>query len=258
MTLPQHSSVTGSGLPEPVALPEAGLHPVGTGPLATPRTLLDALLEIAVSLARLTVLSLFIVTFLVQPFQIPSGSMEKTLLVGDFVLVNKQVFAPAGRWAGLLPYREPTHNALVVFHYPVHPQELLVKRLIALPGDRLHLRDNHVFLNGEQIDEPFAQYRPAGRSSFRDRFPNLQEADPAVEAAWWTELRARMRGGELPVPPGRYFAMGDNRNNSQDSRFWGLVPRDNIVGEPLLVYLSVDRGEKGAALRRERMPRVLR
>ncbi len=248
----------GTGMPAAVALHGPGLHPVGTGPLGFPRTFLTALLEILVSLARLSVLSLFVVTFLLQPFQIPSGSMEKTLLVGDFVLVNKQVFAPAGRWRFLLPYREPSHNALAVFHYPVHPEELLVKRLIALPGDHLHLRNNHVYLNGQQLDEPFAQYRNAGRSSFRDRFPNLQEADPAVEAAWWTELRSRMRDGELPIPSGSYFAMGDNRNNSQDSRFWGLVPRANIVGQPLLVYLSVDRGRGGVRLSGERMVRVLR
>ncbi len=207
-------------------------------------------------MARLAMLALFVVTFLIQPFQIPSSSMERTLLVGDFVLVNKQVFAPAGRWRWLLPYREPRHESLAVFHYPVHPEELLVKRLIGLPGDRLHLLSNHVYLNGERREEPFAQYRPAGRSSFRDRFPNLQEADPAVEAAWWTELRARMHAGELTVPDGRYFAMGDNRNNSQDSRFWGFVPRANIVGEPLLVYFSVDRQRGG--IRRERMVRVLR
>jgi len=224
-----------------------------------PRTLADAIGEVFGSLARLTVVSLFVITFLLQPFQIPSSSMEKTLLVGDFVLVNKQVFAPAGRWRWLLPYRDPAHDSLVVFHYPVNPQELLVKRVIAVPGDRIHLRHDHIFLNGAMLDEPFALYRAAGRSSFRDRFPNLQEADPAVEAPWWLELRSRMRNGELPVPPGRYFAMGDNRNNSQDSRFWGFVPRENIVGEPLLVYLSVDRSSGGNGhLRRDRMVRVLR
>ena len=245
-------------MPMAVALPEAGLHAVGGGSLGRPQPLLDAVVQIAVSLARLTVLSLFVVTFLLQPFQIPSGSMENTLLVGDFVLVNKQVFAAAGKWGWLLPYREPAHDSLVVFHYPVNPGELLVKRVIALPGDRLHLLHDHVFLNGEQMDEPFAEYRAAGRSSFRDRFPNLQEADPAVEAAWWTELRGRMREGELPIPQGSYFAMGDNRNNSQDSRFWGLVPRANLVGEPLLVYLSVDGTKRPPRLRRERMIRVLR
>ena len=107
-----------------------------------------ALGEVAASLARLTVVALFIVTFLLQPFQIPSSSMEKTLLVGDFVLVNKQKFAPAGRWRWLLPYSDPVNRSLIVFHYPVNPAELLVKRVIAVPGDRIRLANAHVYLNG--------------------------------------------------------------------------------------------------------------
>lgn len=242
---------------QPVDL--ARLHPAPALRPVRRRTLVDALGEVLQSLARLTTVAVFVVTFLVQPFRIPSGSMEKTLLIGDLVLVNKQVFAPAGRWRWLLPYREPQPDSLVVFHYPVHPDELLVKRVIAIPGDRIHLGGNRVFRNGAALYEPFASYRSAGRSPFRDRFPNLQEADPAVEAPWWLELRSRMHDGELPVPPGRYFAMGDNRNNSQDSRYWGFVPRTNIIGEPLLVYLSTEQSEDGVSrLRRDRILRVLR
>ena len=216
---------------------------------------MDVLGQVLGSLARLTVVSVFVITFLVQPSQIPSGSMERTMLVGDFVLVNKQIFAPAGHWYWLLPYRDPQDNDIIVFHYPVHPAELLVKRTVAVPGDTLHLAHGQVVRNGVAIDEPFAVYTPAERSAFRDDFPNLQKADPGVEAAWWIELRRRMRGGELPVPAGRYFAMGDNRNNSQDSRFWGMVPRDTIVGEPLLVYMSLDRA--AAAAQRVRWYRSL-
>lgn len=256
---PVAAIVTQSAGGGPVAVEVRATHRVESLRRVRPRTFADVTGEVFGSMARLTVVALFVVTFLLQPFQIPSGSMERTLLVGDFVLVNKQVFAPAGRWRWILPYREPKHDSLVVFHYPVNPQELLVKRVIALPGDRLHLGNDHVFLNGEELQEPFALYRAAGRSSFRDRFPNLQEADPAVEAPWWIELRGRMRDGELPVPEGRYFAMGDNRNNSQDSRFWGFVPRASIVGEPLLVYFSVDRSDGGSGhLRKDRMIRVLR
>jgi signal peptidase I len=202
---------------------------------------LDATAQVLTSLARLTVLALFVITFLLQPSQIPSSSMEPTMLVGDFVLVNKQVFAPAGHWRWLLPYREPRRDDIVVFHYPVDPSELLVKRVIAVPGDRVHLHRGAVVLNGSPMTEPFTRYDAVEPSLFRDEFPTLERADPAVEAPWWIELRRRMRRGELPVPSGRYFAMGDNRNNSQDSRFWGFVPRGSIVGEPLLVYLSVDR-----------------
>ncbi len=220
----------------------------------------DAAGQVFASLARLTVVALFAITFLLQPSQIPSGSMEPAMLVGDFVLVNKQVFAPAARWRWLLPYREPHRNDLIVFHYPVDPGELLVKRVIAIPGDRLHLHRGAVILNGHAVEEPFAADTPGEPSPYRDDFPTLELADPAAEASWWIELRHSVRAGELPIPEGRYFAMGDNRNNSQDSRFWGFVPRNNIVGEPLLVYFSVDRGNGSprGRLRWNRSLRVLR
>ena len=221
---------------------------------------LDALGQVAGSLARLTVVSLFVITFLVQPSQIPTSSMEPTMLVGDFVLVNKQVFARPGHWGWLLPYREPRRDDIIVFHYPIQPSELLVKRVIATPTDRIHLRRGAVVLNGKPVAEPFAAYSPAERSAYRDEFPNLQRADPAAEATWWIELRHRIRGADLPVPDSRYFAMGDNRNNSQDSRFWGFVPRENIVGEPLLVYLSTERtaGSSRGRIRWDRLGLVLR
>ncbi len=216
--------------------------------------------QVLASLARLTVVALFVITFLLQPSQIPSSSMEPTMLVGDFVLVNKQIYAPPGYWHWLLPYKEPRRDDLIVFHYPVDPGELLVKRVIAIPGDRLHLRRGAVVLNGIPLREPFAAYTITEPSAYRDEFPTLERADPGAEASWWIELRQRIRGGELPVPDARYFAMGDNRNNSQDSRFWGFVPRSAIVGEPLLVYLSVDRtsGTPRGRLRWNRSLRILR
>ncbi|MGI4853129.1 MAG: signal peptidase I [Janthinobacterium lividum] len=220
----------------------------------------EAVAQVFASLARLTVVSMFVITFLLQPSQIPTGSMEPTMLVGDFVLVNKQVFAPPGHWRWLLPYRDPAHDSIIVFHYPVDPRELLVKRVIAVPGDRLHLHHGAVVLNGVPLAEPFTRYSPSERSSYRDEFPTLERADPAVEATWWIELRRSIHAGDLPVPGGSYFAMGDNRNNSQDSRFWGFVPRSAILGEPLLVYLSVDRTAETprGRLRLERSLRVLR
>ncbi len=208
--------------------------------VAAQMLLLEAIGQVLASLARLTVVSLFVITFLLQPSQIPTGSMEPTMLVGDYVLVNKQVFAPAGRWRWLLPYRQPRRDDIIVFHYPVDPRELLVKRVIAVSGDRLHLHRGAVVLNGVPLQEPFTRYTPSDRNRYRDEFPELEQTDPGVDAAWWMDLRERMRNGELPVPEGGYFAMGDNRNNSQDSRFWGFVPRSAILGEPLLVYLSVD------------------
>lgn len=198
----------------------------------------DAMGQMASSLARLTVIALFVITFVVQPSQIPTGSMIPTLLVGDFVLVNKQVYADPGHFRWLMPYRDPRRDDIIVFHYPIDPTQLLVKRVIAVPGDRVHLHEGQVVLNGQALKEPFALYTPTGRSPYRDEFPNLQRADPAAEATWWIELRQRIRAGDLPIPAGRYFAMGDNRNNSQDSRFWGLVPRNSLVGDPFLIYLS--------------------
>ncbi len=234
--------------------------PVERGMRRAAGLLLDALAQVFASLARLTVVSLFAITFLLQPSQIPTGSMVPTMLVGDFVLVNKQVFAPKGHWGWLLPYRDPLHDDVIVFHYPVDPGELLVKRVIAEPGDRVHLHRGAVVLNGQTLAEPFAAYSPTEPSAYRDEFPTLERADPSVEAAWWIELRRRMRHGELPVPPGEYFVMGDNRNNSQDSRFWGFVPRDAVLGEPILVYLSVDRtaATPRGRLRGDRMLRVVR
>jgi signal peptidase I len=221
--------------------------------------IVDAVGQLLSSLARLTVLSLFVITFLVQPSQIPTTSMEPTILAGDFVLVNKQGFAPAGHWRWLLPYRDPKRDDIIVFHYPVDGKEILVKRVIAITGDRFHLHLGQVILNGTPLHEPFTQYSVADRSNYRDEFPTLQRADPAVQAAWWIELRRSMQAGELPVPTGRYFAMGDNRNNSQDSRFWGFVPRDEIVGEPLFIYLStnVDAPRK-ERIRWNRILRVIR
>jgi signal peptidase I len=219
----------------------------------------DAIGQVVGSLARLTVLSLFVITFLIQPSQIPTTSMEPTILAGDFVLVNKQGFAPAGHWRWLLPYRDPKRDDIIVFHYPVEGREILVKRVIAIAGDHFHLHRGQVILNGTPLHEPFTQYSVADRSNYRDEFPTLQRADPAVEAAWWIELRRSMQAGELPVPAGRYFGMGDNRNNSQDSRFWGFIPRDEIVGEPLFIYLStnVDAPRK-ERIRWQRILRVIR
>ena len=214
---------------------------------------------VAASLARLTAVALFVITFLAQPTQIPSSSMEPTLLVGDLLLVNKQVFAPAGPWRWLLPYRTPHAGSLVVFHYPVAPDQLLVKRVVAVGGDRIHLLNNVLYRNGAPQREPWSQYVPAGRSPYRDRFPNLQEADPSAEAPWWIELRSSIRAGELPVPADHFFVMGDNRNDSLDSRYWGFVPVAAIVGEPLVTYVSIahEPGER-PRLRRERFGKVTR
>jgi signal peptidase I len=195
--------------------------------------------EMARSLLVVLVVALFILTFIVQPFRIPSESMERTLLVGDFLLVNKSSFAPAGPWGWLLPYQPIERGDIVVFHFPPHPPEHVVKRVIGLPGDRIHLENGTVWVNGQPIEEPYAVFEPSNPDDFRDNFPTQLYTDPEVPASWWMTMRRDTRGGDLVVPPGEYFVLGDNRNFSLDSRYWGFVPRDNIVGRPFVIYFSL-------------------
>jgi signal peptidase I len=190
------------------------------------------------SLVKLIVIALFIITFSVQPFRIPSASMEPTLLIGDFLLVDKQVGleAPPRIFA---PASEIHRGDVVVFHYPVDASLHLVKRVIGLPGDRLRMRDGHVFINGAALSEPYAVYRPAEPDGYRDDFPRLLSADPDIDSRWWIQMHALVAHGELTVPADNYFVLGDNRNDSEDSRYWGFVPRAAIVGKPLLIYFSL-------------------
>ncbi len=204
------------------------------------------------SMARATVVAIFGMTFLMQPYRIPSASMEPALQVGDFLLVNKQSPAPAGHWGWLLPYRAASHGQIVIFHERRDGGTLLVKRTIAVEGDTVSLHAGRVLLNGVLQVEPYAVYSPSPRNRFRDDFPNLQNADPDVNALWWIELRRRMHNGGLTVPANQLFVMGDNRNNSQDSRYWGFVPREDVVGEPFMIYLSMREEVSGTFWQRLR------
>ncbi len=190
------------------------------------------------SLIYIIVVAVFIITFCVQPFRIPSGSMEPTLLVGDFLLVNKQGTA-LGDTGGLLPATAIHRGQIVVFHYPVDPSIHLVKRVVGMPGDHLKMRGGRVYINGTPLEEPYAVYRPSGPDNYRDNFPRLQSADPNIDSHWWIRMRALIDDGELIIPAGDYFVLGDNRNNSEDSRYWGFVPRAAIVGQPFLIYFSL-------------------
>jgi len=199
--------------------------------------------EAFASFLRTIVIALFLLTFLLQPFLIPSESMEHTLLVGDFLLVNKQIFAPtqnqkgALRW--LLPYRNIERGDIVVFHHPDPPY--LVKRVVGIPGDRIRIEDGRVTVNGAVLDEPYAAFEPAAPNPFRDNFPARIYTDPNIDPTWWKQLQGLTRNGELVVPQGEYFMLGDNRNHSKDSRFWGFVPRQAIVARPLVIYFSLRR-----------------
>jgi signal peptidase I len=204
----------------------------------------DGLLSTLKSVLEIIVFAVFIVTFIVQPFRIPSGSMEPTLKVGDFLLVDKQSYGPAGELDHLmLPPTRVERGDLVVFHYPVEPKLHLVKRVIGLPGDRIRLRGGRVLVNGRPLTEPYAYYSPSRPNGFRDDFPSLLEADPNVDLRWWIHLRTSVRGEDVIVPPNEYFVLGDNRNDSEDSRYWGFVPRSTIVGRPLVVYFTLPMAE---------------
>lgn len=200
---------------------------------------------------RVLVVGIFLLTFLFQTYRIPTGSMIPTLQIGDFVLVSKTAFAGAPHrpgWGWLAPPEQVQRGDLAVFHFPLDPSHLLVKRVIGIPGDRLYLRNGHVFLNEHALSEPYAMYTPARPDVYRDEFPNLRETDPNIDPAWWLALRRTLRqDGALFIPPGRYFTLGDNRNNSEDSRYWGFVPQAQMVGRPLLVYWSVPNGADAPA-----------
>jgi signal peptidase I len=194
------------------------------------------------SLLQLIVIAIFIITFCVQPFRIPSESMESTLLVGDFLLVNKQVASPGADGSASLLASTAIHRGdIIVFHDPVDSTLHLIKRVIGLPGDHLRLHTGQVLINGHALSEPYAIYRPSPPDNFRDNFPRLQSADPEIDSHWWIRMRSLIDNGELIIPTGNYFVMGDNRNDSDDSRYWGFVPREAIVGKPLLIYFSLQQ-----------------
>ena len=192
---------------------------------------------------EILVIAVFIVTFVAQAFQIPSESMENTLLIGDYLLVDKLHFGKAEAAGGILPYHKVQHGDIVVFHYPLDPSVHFVKRVIGVPGDHIRLVHKQVYVNGVPTVEPYVRYfRPHDTSPdvmFRDDFPRLDHTVDGLNGAWWLEMKKLVDEGQLIVPEGNYFVMGDNRDDSLDSRYWGFVPQENIVGRPLLIYWSV-------------------
>lgn len=205
----------------------------------------ESLPESIAGIAAVFVSGLFILTFIIQQFEIPSSSMENTLLIGDHVFVDR--LTPTGKrgFPGfLLPYREIHRGDIAVFPGPGQPGVYLVKRIIAVPGDRIHLQDGVVYLNGVRQSEPYVNasdhYEPA-----RDNFPAVgvppASAHPVPD--WPETLRNNMKGRDLVVPPDSYFAMGDNRGVSFDSRYWGFVPKQNILGSPLFIAWSLNQTE---------------
>ena len=210
--------------------------------IAQPRpqahVLYPSLLEVFRSLLSILVVALFALTFLLQPFRIPSESMEHTLLVGDFLLVNKMIY---GTGLHLLPYRQIQRGDIIVFHFPIDPSEHVVKRVIGIPGDRIRLVNGTVYRNGQAISEPYIANEPSPPDAFRDQFPLHTYTDSSIDSHWWLDMRADVQNGELIVPANSYFVLGDNRNHSRDSRYWGFVPRANVEGRPFVIYFSLRR-----------------
>ncbi len=184
-------------------------------------------------------LLLFGTTTLMQAFVIPTGSMEDTLLIGDHLIVDKLAYAPAGNVMGrLLPHTPIRRGDIIVFRFPLNPAETYVKRCIGLPGDRIKIRNKQLYLNGKEVLEPYKYHKTEYIDSYRDNFPTSPNAP--VQPPAMDMLEKHVVNGELLVPDNHYFAMGDNRDLSSDSRYWGFVPRENIVGKPLIIYWSYD------------------
>jgi signal peptidase I len=211
-------------------------------------------LESLSSICTVLAVGLFVMTFIFQNFEIPSASMEKTLLIGDHVLVDRVTLAPPSRWFPLMHYRDVRRGDVIVFlkPHPETPDLYLVKRCIGLPGDHIHLEHGIVYVNGVAQNEPYAQMPHSGGDledtyiPYRDDFPradlqDLEAASMENHAAYWAlDLPNHIVDGDLVVPPDSVFALGDNRTRSLDGRYWGFVPRENIVGRPMFVYWSFE------------------
>jgi signal peptidase I len=206
---------------------EKGLHEEESGPTHSTHSSSREWYE---SLLVAAIFVLFVRTFVVQTYQVPTGSMESTILVGDHLLVNKFAYGPRLPWlARLLPYRDVHRGDIIVFKKPgddVNDGNVLVKRAVGTPGDTIKVRDKKLFVNGQPADGPHVQHI----------FPEIIPDEPS--APWDGKLRDQY--GPFTVPAGNYFGMGDNRDNSLDSRFWGTIPRGNIFGRPFLIYWSYE------------------
>lgn len=200
------------------------------------------------SLVVTVILAIFGTTFVLQAFKIPTGSMENTLLIGDHLIVNKFAFADQPGWLRhILPYRDLHRGDVLVFKFPgtesdqSEPGEHFVKRVVGLPGDRIRIANRQVFVNGQPLKDPFVNHSFVGQPRPGDDFPPPDSEMMSGEtAAWSEEIQNYVKNGELVIPPDHFFAMGDNREQSWDSRFWGFVPRELISGRPVLVYWSYE------------------
>ena len=211
----------------------------------------ETTVEFLASLASVLVTGLFIITFIFQAFEIPSASMENTLLIGDHVFVNRVAFSPATNWVGpIVPYNQIHRGDIVVFLSadPRTPELYIVKRIMGIPGDHIHLRNGVVYRNGVKLDEPYVKTEPADSEyaydAYRDEFPAVPPPDDSnVIPEWRLTLPQHIDSGDIVVPPDSYFGMGDNRDRSLDSRYWGFIPKDHVIGRPMFIYWSFETPE---------------
>lgn len=178
-------------------------------------------LEYVEAIVIAIILALFIRKFIIQAYKIPSGSMLETLQIGDHILVNKFIFY----------FNDPERGDIIVFKYPVDKKRDFIKRVIGMPGDSLEIKDKNIFINGELLNEPYTIFKDK-TNAFRRGHPSYLN-DPYI--------RNRDNFGPLIIPEGKYFMMGDNRDFSQDSRYWGLLDRELIEGKALVIYWSWDK-----------------
>ena len=238
------SPVPGGVMPEGVRPEHKPVEP--TAPHQGAGSWAPGLIGSLQSLMGTVVIAVFVITFIVQAFQIPSPSMENTLLIGDYLLVNKLCYGGGGIADFFMPYRKVSRGDIIVFHYPVNPMQHFVKRVIGVPGDHLRLVNKKVYVNGTALTEPYVHFSRPSDDMFRDNFPRTDVlSGPTPE--WWVQMRKLVEDGELIVPEDSYFVMGDNRDNSYDSRYWGFVPKANIIGRPLVIYWSVQGSEMDPA-----------
>lgn len=225
--------------------------------------------KFAESLLVTILIALFGTTFILQAFKIPSESMQPTLLIGDYLLVNKFIFEGRGAWyEKALPYRPIQRGDIIVFKFPFDDHQHYVKRVVGVPGDRIRIVNQRVYVNDTPLAEPYVIHDPTYEDPFGDNFPPTSQNffRTAVRPEWADEILKHVVSGELVVPPDHYFALGDNRDRSLDSRYWGFVDRNAIMGRPMIVYWSVravssdytDRGLSGTLYRMLETVRHLR
>jgi signal peptidase I len=231
----------------------------GRRPGTTRRARALRVLEWARSIAIAFVLFLVVRAIGVEAFKIPTSSMESTLQVGDFLLVNKAVYGARipGIDLHLPPLREPSRTDVIVFHPPHEPERNYVKRVVGVPGDTLEMRDKRLLVNGRPVDEPWAIHIDRNRDAVHPGM-SWQRNHLIARPPSGSYLPSRDTWGPIVVPDGRYFVLGDNRDNSEDSRYWGWVDRDQIRGKPWFVYFSwdPDRAERAGWTRSVRWGRI--